>query len=590
MNQIVEDYLYHIGERNGLEEVVVSLLEKMGLEVYSVPQIGVRQYGVDVAAVGMLPDDDVERVHLITIKAGDICRRNWNAGSPDDVRPSLDEIEDGYLRQRVRPQDKDKPISIHICCGGRVLQELEGNVWPHAQEMEARHLDIGLKVDNWNGSRLSLWVIKYLFDERVFVSTDQRLLKRCFAIIEEAEMFSRYYWELLHSVLKEKASHGKDAPLSERIDRVRNILLCLGILVGQAIQLKHLEGVYLALERSIVYIWQYLRLGTLRLNVAEGPVRQMLCAFSIYDRVANLYFENIRKVSSDPYLFALASGGNEVDVNLKFYHVLSRLSEYGLFLLKYYEVVCKELRDEDNKSLMAAYESRIKDVADCVCGLIHNNTVANQPLLDYNHYAISIAGMFLRCVGRDQFAHEWILNVIRTIDIRFLRKKGFPVSALSYEELLEHMEGNLEIEKRNQVLRSGELYAMLCLVSIAFDWQDVYDEVVKIAKIHIPQMNHQLWYMNDGDEQVLYRQEEVGGRQLCDLPIENKELFQTIVEREGKIGQTKSARGRSIIQSFFFVACRLNGVPIPADIWCSSCERPNEGEETDSVGGVEMVE
>ena len=95
MNQLVEDYLYHIGERNGLEEVVVQLLEKMGLEVYSVPQIGVRQYGVDVAAVGRLPDDEVERVHLIRIKAGDIGRKNWNAGSHEDVRPSLDEIEDG---------------------------------------------------------------------------------------------------------------------------------------------------------------------------------------------------------------------------------------------------------------------------------------------------------------------------------------------------------------------------------------------------------------------------------------------------------------------------------------------------------------
>lgn len=585
MNQIVEDYLYHIGERNGLEEVVVSLLEKMGLEVYSVPQIGVRQYGVDVAAVGMLPDDDVERVHLITIKAGDICRRNWNAGSPEDVRPSLDEIEDGYLKQRIRPQDKDKPISIHICCGGRVLQELDGNVWPYARELEGRHLDIGLRVDDWNGSRLSLWIVKYLLDERVFISADQRLLKRCFAIIEEAEIFSRYYWELLQSGLKEKAAHGKDIPLSERTDRVRNILLCLGILVGQAIQVNHLEGVYFALERSVVYVWQYLRLGTLRSNVAEGPMRQMLCALSIYDRVANLYFENIRKVSSDPYLFALASGGNEVDVNLKFYHVLSRLSEYGLFLLKYYDVVCK-----DNKSLMAAYESRIKGVANCVCGLIQNNTVASQPILDYNHYAISITGIFLRSVGRNRFAHEWILNVIRTIDIRFLRKKGFPVSALTYEELLEHIEGNLEMEKRNQALRSGELYAMLCLVSIAFDWQDVYDEVVKITKIHVPQMNHQLWYMNDGDEQVLYRQEEVGGRQLCDLPIEDKQLFLTIVEREGKICRAKSARGRSIMQSFFFVACRLNGVPIPAEIWCSSCEASNKGSGTDPIGGVEMVE
>lgn len=275
MNQLVEDYLYHIGERNGLEEVVVQLLEKMGLEVYSVPQIGVRQYGVDVAAVGRLPDDEVERVHLITIKAGDICRKNWNAGSPEDVRPSLDEIEDGYLKQRIRPQDKGKPISIHICCGGRVLQELDGDVWPHARDLEGRHLDVGLKVDNWNGSGLSRWIVKYLLDEKIFISADQRLLKRCLAIIEEEDLFSKYYWELLKSVLKEKTTRGKSMPVLEKADCARNILLCLGILVGQAIELKHLEGVYLALERTVVYLWQYLSLGALNLNKAVGIARRV---------------------------------------------------------------------------------------------------------------------------------------------------------------------------------------------------------------------------------------------------------------------------------------------------------------------------
>lgn len=576
MNQLVEDYLYNIGERNGLEEIVAQLLEKLGMEVYSVPQIGVRQYGVDIAAVGCLPDDSVERVHLITIKAGDICRKNWDAGSPEDVRPSLNEIEDNYLKLRIRPQDKGKPISIHICCGGRVQQELDGNVCPFARDFEGRHLDIGLKVDYWNGSVLSKWIVKYLLDERVFISANQRLLKRCLAIIEEEDLFSKYYCELLHSVLKDRTAQGKNMTVSGRVDCARNILLCLGIIVVQAVELKHLEGVYLALERTIVYLWQYLRLGTLKPKAAARPWRQMLCACSIYDRVANLYFENVRKVSSDPYLFALASGGNEVDVNLKFYHVLSRLSEYGLFLLKYYEIVCKVLNDESNKELRTVYEVRIKGVSDCVCGLIQNNTVANQPLLDYNHYAIAITGIFLRCVGRECFAHGWILNIVRTIDIRFLRNRGFPVSSLSYDELLDHVEGCLEKDKRNQVLKSGELYAVLCLASVEFGWQDVYDEVVKVVKAHLPQMNHQLWYMNDGDEPGFYRQEAVGGRQICDLPLEDRALFLALVKQEGSNGRTNATIGRSIVmQSFFFVACRLNGVPIPADVWCVSGEEPN---------------
>jgi len=571
MNLIVEDYLYHIGERNGLEEVVVQLLEKMGLEVYSAPQIGVRQYGVDVAAVGRLPDDTTERVHLITIKAGDVCRRNWDAGSPEDVRQSLNEIEDGYLKQRIRPQDKDKPVSIHICCGGRVLQELDGNVWPFARDLAARHCEIGLEVDDWNGSKLSQWVVKYLLDDRVFISADQRLLKRCLAIIEEEELFAKYYWELLHSVLKVKLERDGRMSVSEKTDCAQHILLCLGILAGQAIELKHLEGMYCALERTVVYLWGYLGLGTLRSKNAERPWRQMWCVLSIYERIANLYFENIQKVSSDPYLFALASGGNEVDVNLKFYQVISRLSEYGLFLLRYYEIVCELLSQEECKGLKSAYEQRIVGVANCLCGLIQNNSVANQPLLDSNHYALSVACVFLNRVERGRFAHGWMINVFRTIDIRFLRKRGFPVSSLSYEELLEHVEGRLEAKKKDKALKSGELYATLCLLSMVFDWPDVYDEIGKLVSEHVPEMNHQLWFMNPEDEVRLYRQEGADGRQLCELPLGDKEIFRTIVWSECEKGRATATLGRSCLQSFFFVACRLNDVPLPADIWCSAC-------------------
>jgi hypothetical protein len=115
MKLIVEPYLQELNERPELENLVVSLLEKMGLDVYVVPQKGPRQYGVDVAAVGIWPGDTCEAVHLLTIKAGDIKRKNWDSGGVEDVRPSLNEIEDVYLTQRIRPQDKGKPVKVYIC-------------------------------------------------------------------------------------------------------------------------------------------------------------------------------------------------------------------------------------------------------------------------------------------------------------------------------------------------------------------------------------------------------------------------------------------------------------------------------------------
>ena len=48
MKLIVEPYLQELGERPELENLVVALIEKMGLDVYVVPQKGPRQYGVEL--------------------------------------------------------------------------------------------------------------------------------------------------------------------------------------------------------------------------------------------------------------------------------------------------------------------------------------------------------------------------------------------------------------------------------------------------------------------------------------------------------------------------------------------------------------
>ena len=63
----------------------------MGLNVFSRPSIGGRQYGVDVAAFGKI-ENKIEKVYLFSIKAGNLDRKAWNSGNPQDLQPSLDEI------------------------------------------------------------------------------------------------------------------------------------------------------------------------------------------------------------------------------------------------------------------------------------------------------------------------------------------------------------------------------------------------------------------------------------------------------------------------------------------------------------------
>jgi hypothetical protein len=99
MKLVIREYLASLKERDELDAVLPDLLTELGFTVYSRPARGTRQYGVDVAAVGP-GEDGIRRVHLFSVKSGDLDRNEWNTASPQSLRPSLDEILDHYIASR----------------------------------------------------------------------------------------------------------------------------------------------------------------------------------------------------------------------------------------------------------------------------------------------------------------------------------------------------------------------------------------------------------------------------------------------------------------------------------------------------------
>ena len=115
MKLLIRDYLAKLGESGELDVLVADLLLNMQIEPLSKPQRGVRQDGVDIAAVGTDPEDGVRKLFLITIKAGDVTRGAWD-GNPNAVRPSLNEIKDVYLTKRIARPHRKLPKKVVLCC------------------------------------------------------------------------------------------------------------------------------------------------------------------------------------------------------------------------------------------------------------------------------------------------------------------------------------------------------------------------------------------------------------------------------------------------------------------------------------------
>ena len=151
MKLLVRQHLQGMKERGGLDVLLPQLLSELGYEIVHHPRIGGRQAGVDVAAVGPDPDAEGERsLLLFVIKSGDIGRVNWD-GTIQAVRPSLGEVIDDYVPNRVPQQYRDLPIAVCVCMGGEIQEGIR-STW--SGYIKNNQTDT-LRFREWNGDRLT---------------------------------------------------------------------------------------------------------------------------------------------------------------------------------------------------------------------------------------------------------------------------------------------------------------------------------------------------------------------------------------------------------------------------------------------------
>ena len=150
MKLIISQYLASLKERDELDAILPDLLSEIGLNVYSRPGRGTRQDGVDVAAVGCLPGE-TEKVYLFSIKAGDLTRHSWDGDALQSLRPSLNEILDSYIPNRLPDEHKEKDIVICLCFGGGIKEQVRPSVEGYIKKNKRNNI----AFEEWNGDKLA---------------------------------------------------------------------------------------------------------------------------------------------------------------------------------------------------------------------------------------------------------------------------------------------------------------------------------------------------------------------------------------------------------------------------------------------------
>jgi len=325
MKLVVRQYVQGLKERDELDVLLPQLLSEIGYEVIHHPGRGTKQAGVDVAAVGPDPDADGEKaLHLFLIKSGDLGRTDWNGGKPQDVMPSLDEIRHDYIPNRIPEQYSRLPISICICMGGE-LKEVIRSYWRGYVENNTTDK---IRYREWNGDRLANLILSG-FLNRELLDVDRRVaFQKAVAMVSEPDTSYRHFRELIHDLTEEIEDDHRGTT------RLRQLVICLWILVSNGVDAENLEAPYRCSELALLYSWDVLN------RSASAKKKELKARSEIVDHVLSLYLtigqklivEKIGPHAEKKHAVSSAvRSGSELDINLALFEAMGRSALLGLW-------------------------------------------------------------------------------------------------------------------------------------------------------------------------------------------------------------------------------------------------------------------
>lgn len=521
MKLVIREYLASLKERDELDAVLPDLLTELGFTVYSRPGRGTRQYGVDVAAVG-IGRDNVRRVHLFSVKSGNLDRSDWNTASPQSLRPSLDEILDHYVTSRIPPEYASLPIAICLTFGGAIDEQVRAEVTGYM----ARNTTEKISFEEWNGDRLAQAILDGILREGLLSAPLRTHLRKSVAMVEEPDIALEHFQRLLRALADKAATAA-----THRLSQARLINICLWIMFVWAREADNVEAPYRASERALLEIWQllkdYIRRGGRGAEAAGLVINELVeLHFTIWE---TLFEGKVLPHAETRHALSSAVGSHAApDVNLKLFDLIGRLAMRGLWLVWKLSPATGPvvLTDAYLKTLPAALAGNINEIVnqiDRLCRLlmamVSNNRALLSPIGDWQAIDIGLAFTLLAC---RPVAHgaidEWAEGVATRAKFAFTVHGRYPTTSRSYWDLVDHPSSQSE-EYRKGATEGSILYPLLAIFAAARGRQDICDELATFKMEHLDHCTFQTWLPDEDSEANLYLGGENHGAALTDIPV-----------------------------------------------------------------------
>ncbi len=554
MKLIIKQYLSSLKERDELDVLLPDLLSMMGLNVFSKPSIGTRQYGVDVAAFGSI-DNEVKKVYLFSIKGGNLDRQDWNSGKLQDLQPSLDEIIGIYIPTHLPSEYKNQPIEICICFGGNLKESARLAI----SQYENTHQTDDLTFSEWGGDKLTQLIEKYFLNENLLPQDFQSMLRKSLALIDEPTASYKYFSQLIFALSKVKKN-------KDRIKSLRQLRISLGILITWCKEADNLESAYLSSELAALHAWELAKPSfnkTTKDPIAMGEsCNSIMSAYLLL--CDNFLQEKIFPHINKKYALSQAIHPlNRVDTNLKMFDLLGKIALQGIWLQR--KILFVEKNSEPYIELTKAINQYYKHIIE----LINNNPILFTPYKDEQAIDIVAAIFFLMHDDKNiEYIHGYLLVMIKRVEFNYDVHSNYPCNINQYYQLIEHpLEQTEEYRKENT--KGSILYPYIAFFAAYLGFDDIYKIVQDFKKEKLQHCNFQLWYPDETSEEIFYKNKELHGVALNGVFV-NRDKEDFLKQLSDECKATPSFQNMSAVKLGFypiiFLGCRHYRLPIP--IYC----------------------
>lgn len=554
MKLIIKEYLASLRERGELDAILPDLLSQMGLNVLSRPGRGTRQDGVDVAAVGKL-DRGAPKVHLFAIKPGNLSRKDWAGGQVQDLRPSLVEILDAYIPNRLPTEHREKEVVIYICIGG----DIDEQVTPQIEGFVRQHETPNVTFQRWNGDHLASLIQKHFLRADLLPPDARSHLRKSIAMLDDPETSYKHFAVLVGSLAATEAL--KDA---QRVRAIRQISICLWILLAWGREADNLESPYRCSELALLHAWKIVSLYVAKRSKAANAVwsafRSLLEA---YEQASNHYLLKTAFTHADKRdgLSSAVRASSSLDTNLALFDLLGRTAVKGVWA--YWAATQAEDDEKENRvDFVNAYHVCTTSMK----AMISNNAALLSPVKDDQAIDISMAVFLLALDERNgKDLEAWLSEMTARCVFAYRTHGNYPCNLHSYAELLEHPKVG-DDQYRKEVTAGSILYPMIALWAALFNFHELYEEISALKQTDMQHSNFQLWYPDETSEEHIYTNSDGHGAALSDLCVDRSRedlIKQVFSECEHLPHFNELSAVKAGLWPLIVVACRHYRLPPP---------------------------